>query len=207
MKRLIVTFFVLLMVAGTANAQVIDDSSIEDAQNSGYTFVEGMFVAYLADTVSPGFVREQFEELEISVLDEYIKPMIISVVNSPSKESVEKLRNHKNVLSFYTTGSKEELLKLDKLLEETSLSEAQKEQIRKEAAPVETYFIEFDYSVNKKELKRLMGEFRDVAYKIISDHPRTVTLKAEPGNEPLLMDKVEQLRFVESTAMIGTIKN
>ncbi|XWN36992.1 MAG: hypothetical protein ROO71_13640 [Balneola sp.] len=207
MLRPLLTLILVFCFSSFTAAQVIDDSSIEDAQNGGYTFVEGMFVAYLADTVSPGFVREQFEELEISVLDEYIKPMIISIVNSPSKESVEKLKNHKNVISFYTTGSKEELLKLNKLLEETSLSEAQKEQVRKEAAPVETYFIEFDYSINKKELKRLMGEFRDVAYKIISDQPRTVTLKAEPGNEPLLMDRVEQLHFVESTAMIGTIKN
>ncbi len=180
MLRPLLTLILVFCFSSFIAAQVIDDSSIEDAQNSGYTFVEGMFVAYLADTVSPGFVREQFEELEISVLDEYIKPMIISIVNSPSKESVEKLKNHKNVISFYTTGSKEELLKLNKLLEETSLSEAQKEQVRKEAAPVETYFIEFDYSINKKELKRLMGEFRDVAYKIISDQPRTVTLKQSP---------------------------
>lgn len=72
---------------------------------------------------------------------------------------------------------------------------------------METYLIEMDYSVDRAVLKKLMSEFRDVAYRILRDDQRTVTIKAEPGNEPLLMDKVEQLPFVESTAMIGTIKN
>ncbi len=207
MVRSLTSLILVFCFSTIVSAQVIDDSSIEDAQNGGYTFVEGMFVAYLSDTVSPGFIRDQFRKLEISVLDEHIKPIVISIVNSPSEESVEKLRDHKKVTEFYLGSSKNEALKLERLLEGTSLSEEQKEQILNETAPVETYFVEFDYSINKKALKKLMGEFRDVAYKIISDQPRTVTLKAEPGNEPLLMDKVEQLYFVESTAMIGTIKN
>lgn len=207
MVRSLTSWILVFCFSTIVSAQVIDDSSIEDAQNGGYTFVEGMFVAYLADTVSPGFIRDQFRNLEIAVLDEYIKPIVISVVNSPSEESVEKLKNHKNVTAFYSGSSKNEALKLERLLEGTSLSEEQKEQILNEAAPVDIYFVEFDYSINRRALKKLMGDFRDVAYKIISDQPRTVTLKAEPGNEPLLMDKIEQLHFVESTAMIGTIKN
>ncbi|HCI69986.1 MAG TPA: hypothetical protein DF712_18755 [Balneola sp.] len=207
MARSFFTFILVLCFSTFAGAQIIDDSSIEDAQNGGYTFVEGMFVAYLADTVSPGFIRDEFRKLEIAVLDEHIKPIVISVVNVPSKETLEKLKNHKNVTAFYATSLKEETIKLEQLLEDTSLSAEEKEQIKKETAPVETFFVEFNYSINRKALKELMGEFRDVAYKIISDQPRTVTLKAEPGNEPLLMDKVEQLLFVESTAMIGTIKN
>jgi hypothetical protein len=207
MLRSIFTFILILCFSTFVGAQIIDDSSVEDAQNGGYTFVEGMFVAYLTDTVSPGFIRAQFRELDISILDEYIKPLVISVINSPSKESVEKLRNHKKVTAFYTTSLKDEALKLEQYLEESNLSEEQKKRIKEETAPAETYIVEFDYSINKNEVKKLMGEFRDVAYKVISDQPRTVTLKAEPGNEPLLMDKVERLPFVESTAMIGTIKN
>lgn len=207
MVRSLTTFILVFCFSTIVSAQVIDDSSIEEAQNGGYTFVEGMFVAYLADTVSPGFIRDQFRNLEIAVLDEYIKPIVISIVNSPSEESVEKLRNHNNVTAFYSGSSKNEAMKLERLLEETSFSEEQKEQILNEAAPVDIYFVEFDYSINRRALKKLMGDFRDVAYKVISDQPRTVTLKAEPGNEPFLMDKVEQLHFVESTAMIGTIKN
>lgn len=207
MRTLFCTILALMLVSGTASAQVIDDSSIQNAQNSGYSFVEGMFVAYLADTVSPGFITKQFRDLEISILDEYIKPIIITVVNSPSEESVEKLRNHPKVKAFYTTPYKNEIAKMEEFLKNTSLSEEQIKEIRAQASPVETYVIEFDYSINSIKLKKLLGELRDVAYRILSDQPRTVTLKAEPGNEPLLMDKVEQLPFVTSTAMIGTIKN
>ncbi|MFY0684173.1 MAG: hypothetical protein JXR20_06445 [Balneola sp.] len=207
MKTRFIPLLALLLFSRMGSAQVIDDSSINDAQNSGYTFVEGMFVAFLADTVSPEFIRKQFRDLEISILDEYIKSMIVTVVNSPSKESLERLRNHKNVISFYTTSTRDVLLELEEMLEDTLLSEAKKEEVIKENEPFEDFIIEFDYSVNEKKLKKLMGEFRGVAYKIISNEPRTITLKAVPGNEFVLMDKVEKLPFVESTAMVGSIGN
>jgi len=194
------------MLAGSVSAQVIDDSSIQDAQKSGYTFVEGMFVAYLADTVFPGFIRQQFRNLELAVLDEYIKPMVISIVNSPSKESVDKLRNHPKVRAFFRAVPRAENTEMEMYLNDSGFSEDQKMQIRNKVDQAEMYFIELDYSVNKNALKTLMSQFRDVAYKIMSAQPRSVTLKAEPGNEPLLMDKVNNLPFVKSTAMIGTIE-
>jgi hypothetical protein len=201
--KIILSLFIL---AGSASAQVIDDSSIQDAQKSGYTFVEGMFVAYLADTVSPDFINKQFKKLEIAVLEESIKPMVISIVNSPSKESVEELRNHPKVLAFYTAIPRAENVEMEIYLNDAGFSEDQKKQIRNKVEQSEMYFVELDYSVNKNALKTLMSQFRDVAYKILSDQPRSVTLKAEPGKEPLLMDKVNNLPFVKSTAMIGTIK-
>lgn len=207
MKLLVSLLSLIFILTTYSNAQVVDDSSINDAQSGGYDFVEGMFVAYLADTVSPGFIRKQFRDLEISILDEYIKPMVISIVNSPSKESIEKLRNHSKVRAFFTAVPGGGRASLEEFLKNSSFSEGQKEDIREQARQTEKYFIELDFSVNEKSLKRLMGEFRDVAYKIISNQPRSVTLKAEPGNEPLFMDKVKALSFVESTAMIGTIKN
>lgn len=207
MKTRFISLLALLLFSRIVSAQVIDDSSINDAQNSGYAFVEGMFVAYLADTVSPGYIQKQFRTLDIAILDEYIKPMVITIVNSPSKESVEKLRNHPKVRAFYTAHSTYEKERLEEFLNSSSFSEDQKKELTDNAAPVEMFIVELDYSINIKALKKMMGEFRDVAYKIVSNQPRSVTLKAKPGNEPLLMDKVEQLSFVESTAMIGTIKN
>ena len=196
MKYKISVLLAFFMLSGIARAQIIDDSSIQDIQNGGYTVVEGMFVAYLADTVSPGYINKQFQQLDIVILDEYIKPMTISLVNSPSKKRSEKLRNQPKLRAIFTAVPNNEQLSLEAFLATSSFSESQKEDIRERAEEVETYFIELDYSIDRKALKTLMGEFRDVAYKIISDQPRTVTLQAEPGNEPLLMDKVQQLHFV-----------
>lgn len=207
MKTRFIPLLALLLFSRMVSAQVIDDSSINDAQNSGYTFVDGMFVAFLADTVSPTFVRDQFQKFDITILDEYIKPMIITIVNSPSKESLQKLRNHSKVSSFYTTPSANERARLEEYLSNSSLSEQEKKEVRNNSVPTEMFFIELDYSINTKALKLMMGNFRDVAYKILSNEPKSVTLEAEPGNEFVLMDKVEKLPFVESTAMVGSIKN
>lgn len=207
MRRLIITFFALLMVAGTANAQTIDDSSIEDAQNGGYTFVEGMFVAYLADTVSPGFIERSFQELNIPVLDTQIESLVVSVVNQPSDESLVALNEHPNILNMYSVIDKGSIEKANKLLQQRGYTEEQIKELYKESPEMTMYIIRFDYSINEKVAKQILGEYRDVAFRILIKPLKTVTLKAEVGEEPLLMDKVEQLHFVESTAMIGTIKN
>lgn len=198
---------IFLFTLGRLNAQIIDDSSIQGVQDGGYTFVEGMFVAYLSDTVSPGFIRDQFRVMKVNILDEQIEPILISIVNSPSEKRINELRKNENIAFVDKTLLQSEVEAFERQLEQMQISEEAKEVLRKRNPVTETYVIEFKFSVNKVELKKIMGEYRDIAYKIIRDTPRTVTLEAEPGNEPLLMDKVEALPFVASTAMIGTIKN
>lgn len=51
-----------------------------------------------------------------------------------------------------------------------------------------------------------MANYRSVAYEIISDFPRTVNILVEPGTENEQMLKVEQLPFVQYTALIGIIE-
>lgn len=129
-----------LLTAGVANAQVIDDSAINNAQKNGYSFVEGMFVAYLADTVSPGFIQKAFSDLELVIMDEQIKPMIIAIVNSPSNESIEKLRDHPKVKAVLSTPLANEKDHLEKMLEQSSFTEEQKEQIKKRSEPCGNLF-------------------------------------------------------------------
>ena len=207
MVRQFMFSIVLFFLSSSVNAQVIDDSSVDRAQN-GYDFTEGRFVAYLTDTVSPTFIRDQFQRLEIMILDEDIEPLLIALVNTPSDERLKQLESHKNIVGIYSTGLEKERNNLENKLTDPTLNERQKKEIRSLlSAPQEDYIIEFDYSVDVKRAKVIMGEFRDVAYKVFRNSLRTVTLKSEPGNEPMLMDKVEELPFVESTAMIGTIRN
>lgn len=208
MARQFILVTVFLIFSGPAKAQVIDDSSVDQIQNGNYNFTEGRFVAYLADTVSPTFVREQFQQLNITILEETIEPLLIAIVNTPSKESLKKLEVQEHVVGVYRTTFESERRMLENKLIDPNLTASQKKAIRQLLSmPAEDYVIEFDYSIDVNKAKKLMGEFRDIAYKIVRNSFRTVTLQAEPGNEPLLMDKVEQLPFVVSTAMIGTVKN
>ena len=66
--RIFVLLLPLLFLSISSQAQVIDDSALEDLQNKGIRFVEGKFVAYLADTVSPDFTAKAFAELDIQIL-------------------------------------------------------------------------------------------------------------------------------------------
>ncbi len=206
MKKLL--FLILFLISSISGfAQVVDDSALDKLQAGSYNFVEGMFIAYLADTVSPGFVHMYFQKANIKILDESIEPLLIALVNTPSEKSLEKLLGHKAIRSSYKTTLADETKSLRQNLENSSLSGKEKNAILKRMNPeAETYLIELNYHINKKALKEMMKEFRDVAYKIIRDNPRTVTLQADPGKEPFLMDRVEQLYFVKSTAMIAAIK-
>ena len=207
MARTILSTVLVLCISTYVSAQIIDDSSIENAQTAGYTFVEGMFVAYLSDTVSPGFIERSFRELNIPVLDTQIEPLIVSVVNQPSDVSLAALQVHPKILAMHTMADKVSIEQTNELLQQRGYTEEQIKELKKESPEMMMYIIRFDYSVNEKVAKQILGGYRDVAYRILSKPLRTVTLKAEVGEEPLLMDKVEQLHFVESTAMIGTIKN
>jgi hypothetical protein len=189
------------------NGQVIDDSSINNAQNDGYSFVEGRFVAYLADTVSPRFIEKYFQELGIPVLDIEIEPLVISLVNQPSDESIRALKNHPKILSVYTMVDKASSQRMEELLKQRGYSKEEIKRMKDDSPEMIMYMINFDYTVNERIAKEIMGDYRDVAYRILSRPLKTVTLKAKEGEEPLLMEKVEQLEFVEGTAMIGAIKN
>lgn len=191
MARQIIIFTIVLIFSGLAEAQVIDDSSVDKIQKGDYNFTEGRFVAYLADTVSPAFVREQFQQLNITILEETIEPLLIAIVNAPSKESVKKLEVQEHVVGIYRTTLQSEREVLENKLTDPDLSALKKKAIRQLLSmQSENYVIEFDYSIDVNKAKKLMGEFRDIAYKIVRNSFRTVTLQAEPGNEPLLMDKV-----------------
>ncbi len=205
MKKLLI-LPLLLMISFSGSAQIIDDSSVDQAQ-SGYNFVEGRFVAYLADTVSPGFIEKVFQELEIPVLDMEIEPLVISIINQPSEKSLAALNNHSKIMTMHTMVDKTSELRLEQMLKERGYSEEQIKELKSKAAETNRYLIRFDYSVNEQIAKTIMGEFRDVAYRIMSTPYKTVTLKAKEGEEPALMYRVEQLDFVEATAMIGSIKN
>ena len=69
----------------------------------------------------------------------------------------------------------------------------------------EEQFIEFNFSINEAQVKRVMGTFRSVAYQILQNYPRSVNVSCEIGREQELMEQIQKLPFVESTALIGII--
>lgn len=204
------TLFFLLFFSGTIQAQIIGDESLQKLQNGEVSFLEGEFIAFLEDTVSPAFVRAAFSRLGYELGFEEIQSIQISVINSPPDSTIERLRTHPLVSNVLQRSEKVDTTAIKEALKaqgvEGSFYNQALENILN-TPPSVSIICDFEFSVNEAKLKEIMGSFRNVAYEILRNIPRSVNIKAEPGNEPEAMDAVEQLPFVQSTALIGVIKD
>lgn len=191
------------------NAQVIGDDALQKVRNGEVSFLEGEFIAFLADTVSPDFVSKKFDQLGYEISFQDIKPLLIYIVNSPDDSVINRLRDHSSVQRVFSETTPVDTSYFKGVLERQGVSgtELDKALTRLlESQSSQRTFIEFDYSINDERLKLLMRSFRSVAYDVTRDIPRTVNIQCEPGNEQEIMERIEQLLFVESTALIGVLR-
>ncbi|MEQ9266457.1 MAG: hypothetical protein RLN81_14605 [Balneolaceae bacterium] len=210
--RRILTLFILCVSfwQSVANAQIIGDESLQKLQNGEVSFLEGEFIAFLDDTVSPDFVRSAFLELGYELGFEDIHSIQILIINTPADSTIERLRMHPLVSDFIQQTEKVDTLAIERALKDQGVEGSFYNQALENilnSPPTISITCEFEYSVNEAKLKEIMSTFRNVAYEIIRNIPRSVNIKAEPGSEADVMEKVEELPFVQSTALIGVIKD
>lgn len=206
--RFIVSFFVVLCL-GVVQAQVIGDDALQRIQDGNVSFLEGEFIVFFTDTVSSTFVEKRFMELGYEISYSDIIPIQISIVNRPADSVLTRLENHPEVSRSYKESAPVDSSYFKELLEEQGLTGEAFDQAYKRLIASQTdkeLFFEFDYSVNVDRLKQIMGNFRSVAYQVFRDFPRSVNVSCKPGSEEELMKKIEELPFVESTALIGVIE-
>tara|TARA_R110002096_G_scaffold237751_7_gene428652 strand:- start:8032 stop:8673 length:642 start_codon:yes stop_codon:yes gene_type:complete len=205
MTKLFLTFFFLFPVF--CSAQVIDNSAVENLNQGTVNFIEGEFAVYLADTVSPAFIRQQFAALDIRISFNGIEPIIISLANTPSDSTLKKLSSHPKVLAFKELDTEKDYQIFEQELRKKKLSKEAYQQARLDflsSQSTDSYLITFDYSVNDAVLKKIMREFKDVAYFIKQNFPRIVNVEVVPGTELEKMDTIETLPYIKFTAMIAT---
>ncbi len=205
MTKLFLTFFFLFPVF--CSAQVIDNSAVENLNQSTINFVEGEFAVYLADTVSPAFIRQQFAALDIRISYNGIEPIIISLANSPSDSTLKKLSTHPKVTEVHALDTEKEYGNFEQELQKKKLPKEAYQQARFDflsTQSTDSFLITFDYSVNEADLKTIMREFKDVAYFIKQNFPRIVNVEVSPSTELEMMDKIEALPYVKFTAMIAS---
>tara|TARA_R110000868_G_scaffold306734_1_gene568058 strand:+ start:91180 stop:91815 length:636 start_codon:yes stop_codon:yes gene_type:complete len=209
MKRLILLLLLLgFGVHFKILAQVIGDEGLQRIQDGQVSFLEGEFIVFLNDTVSPDFIERKFSELDYNISFSDINPILISIVNSPDDSVLTNLGKHPNVNRSYIESIPVDSSYFRELLEEQGLLGAAFEQAFSrlvESQTKEEYFFEFDYSVNESRLKEIMGSFRSVAYQLLQNYTRSVNVTCTPGKEQELMEEIEQLPYVENTALIGVL--
>lgn len=206
--RFILSFLVILCL-GIVQAQVIGDDALQRVQDGNVSFLEGEFIVFFNDTVSNVFVEERFKQLGYEISYSDISPLQISIVNRPADSVLTRLENHSEVIRSFKESAPVDSSYFKELLEEQGLTGEAFDQAYNRLIASQTdeeLFFEFDYSVNIDRLKQIMGNFRSVAYQVFRDFPRSVNVSCEPGSEEELMKKIEELPYVESTALIGVLE-
>lgn len=189
-------------------AQIIGDDALRKIEQGRVSTLEGEFVAFLDDTVSPDFIKKRLSQLGFTLGVVDIQPFTIAVVNQPADSVLSKLSVQPEIRSFSFEPDPVDTAYFRELLSTRDLAPDDYEQSLKrivESQSNERLFIRFHYSLNKTAVQRFMQSYRSVAYEVISDFPRSVNIVVDPGKENDVMMQVEQLPFVESTALIGII--
>ncbi len=204
----IVSFFVVSANSSLLFAQIIGDDALRKVQSGQASTLEGEFIAYLADTVSPDYATSQLEALGFELGNIDIQPFTIAIVNQPDSGVLKELASQPEVLDFENQPDLVDSAYFRDLLGSQDLSpeeaRAALERII-QSQRVQRLFIRFNYSMDERAVKKFMGTYRSVAYEIISDFPRTINILVEPGTEKDQMLVVEELPFVKYTALIGII--
>lgn len=207
--KILLSFIILISYFSFSSyAQIIGDDAIQKVQDGQVSFLDGEFIVFLDDTVSPIFIEQRFSELKYKITFLDIKPIVISIVNSPKDSILFEIENHPSVHRMFSATANIDSTYFKEILEERGLKgdefEAAFSRII-ESQRKEEQFIEFKYSVNETLLKKIMATFRSVAYQIHQNYPRSVNVSCEPGSEQEVMGQIQKLPFVESTALIGII--
>ena len=191
-------------------AQIIGDESIRKLEQGEVSFLEGEFVAFLDDTVSPNFIQSEFRHPNYFLTHIEIEPILITIVNSPDDSTLFRLRNHPYISNVFSEPVQVDTSNFESMLSERGLEGEEYDKALARLLEFEsstTQIYEFDYSVDEVKLKEIMKGFRNVAYTIFRNTPRSVNIKCEPGTELETMEKVAQLPYVHSTALIGVINH
>ena len=200
----------LSAVAGPAHAQLINDSMLKKAQNGEVSYVEGKFVAFLNDTVSPAFVKKEFAKLGYVLSYVDILPLKISIVNVPPDSTLERLSSHPSVLNYLDYKVEKDSAKIrEELIGQGIQGDLLDQAVQRllNSPPDRIICFEFDYNIDDRTLKEIMGSFRNVAYQLEYVPIKSVNVSVEPGTETEVMEVVEKLPFVESTALIGMLND
>lgn len=195
-------------LATSIQAQFIGDDALRKIETGRVSTLEGEFIAYLADTVSPDYVTDQLKRLgyELGFMD--IQPFTIAIINQPDEEVIAELTSQTEILDFNYQPDPVDSAYFRELLATQDLSPDEYASSLERiiaSQTIERLFLRFQYSMNERAVINFMTSFRSVAYEIISDFSRTVNILVEPGTERDTMLEIEQLPFVEYTALIGVI--
>ncbi|MDR9419861.1 hypothetical protein [Gracilimonas sp.] len=191
---------VLLFIAPAIFAQNIDDTELKQLQSGEYGLKAGSIQATFTDAIHPDSALQQMKEKGHKIVSTEFKPILLSIQGEISEEQLTALKENKWVnmvineseILSQQQGADPEILK--KIKENTDIM------------PTEFTMIQLKLEANKKSVDELRMQFPDLSFKMTWSGSRTAVIETEPGKEIDLMDELKKLDIIESTAMIGLLK-
>lgn len=210
MRHTALLFLLIMFLNQYSFAQQMDGSALEQAQSGEVSFMEGEFVAFLADTTSPDFALNEFQQQGFEVVFSDINPIRIKIVNSPDQDVLNRIEVYPGILSVEVVDSQIDTTSYRTQLQAQGMSGELLDQAMDRilaSGNQKAIYVNFDYSVTSRQVAGIMGTFREVAYMIDQDFPKSVNIKTKPGEEQAVMEKIEKLPFVTWTALIAVLEN
>ncbi|WP_020403409.1 hypothetical protein [Gracilimonas tropica] len=207
MKNLI--RILMLLFPGLLMGQVMDESDINKLEQGKYKLEKGKVQVSFVDTVSLGYVKEEFGKLGLKILTTDFKPIILQVYEMPENLSLEELEENEWVeLVFHTSANMDETAQEEikekyssRLKEVISLYE----QIKREGF-YEITLVVMTSEAMKESFEKLLEQYPGMNAEILQQSEKSAVVETEENRELDVMDLLNELDYVKNTAMIGSLE-
>lgn len=191
----------LLLLTTTVTAQVIDDTELKQLQSGEYGLESGQIQAIFIETIHPDSALAQLKRKGYTITRTDFKPIMLNIEGKIPENKLKALQEHKWVDRFINEAPK-------KLLDQQQKKDSTLNKILEntDSMPPQLSIVQLKMEATGEAVNDLRTQFPELTFKISWAGSRSVVIETEPGTEIDVMDELKNLDIIESTAMMGMLK-
>jgi hypothetical protein len=181
---------------------------IHRLENGQYSFVKGEVQVTFVDSVSPAFIERQLKLLGYEAINLNIYRVTARIQNEPSMEVLSEIEAHPDIHSIEVSQNSIPESALQEMFERDSLTVEEQKAARKRFesfAQTKDIRVSFPYHINKEEASKILESYPGIDFRISLAPIKSGRIKTKAGKEEEVMESLERLIYVESTAYIGIV--
>ena len=207
MRILILLTLIFYVLPEKTSAQI---GEVQKVQAGEYFFTKGEVLVTFSDTVEPEFIKKQFQRLGVEILNLRVEPITAKVSSNLPDSILMRLSEHPYILSVNYHMREFSEKAFQEMIERKERTKEEIQKLRKSFKKLsETKFpyIIFKYNVTEEMAKKVVEDNLEFGVKLNIIEPRTAVVKTEIGKEQEIMEKLNQLKYVENTAFIAILQD
>lgn len=207
MKYVIQTLLIAL-IPFMLQAQVIDESDLDNLRQGNYTLEKGKVQVNFSDTVSSDFITKEFEKLGYEIVSSNFQSIMLRVTKIPdavSRKDLEDNRWVEFIMSESVGMDDEDLEEMNKKdsVDSNRMNEMLKQFNQK--GNYEYVMMGLSYKATTDALSEIQAIHPELEFEVAKESERSAIIKTEEGKEVDMMDELDKLPYVLNTAMVGTL--